>query len=165
MDHILVACPDGHGKRLWRMAQVFLLHKRVPTQISIGLIMGCGAVRLPGLGGGRNALSERAFTIVVSETAFLIWKLRCEKRIEHADDPDWSMTQEAAETRWINAIEARLRQDQALTDKAMFGKRALPEWLVEGTWLDLTNPANLSHFRRGPGVLVGIGDIRTEGVG
>ncbi|EJD38925.1 hypothetical protein AURDEDRAFT_30349, partial [Auricularia subglabra TFB-10046 SS5] len=134
MDHIVIACPDGHGKRLWRMAQVFLSHKRVATQISIGLVMGCAAVRLPGLGSGRNKTSERAFTIVVSETAFLIWKLRCEKRIEHADDPEWRITQNEAEARWVSAIESRLRQDQVLTDKGAFGKKALPKWLVESTW-------------------------------
>ncbi|EJD36408.1 hypothetical protein AURDEDRAFT_174530 [Auricularia subglabra TFB-10046 SS5] len=44
-------------------------------------------------------------------TAFLIWKIGYEKRIGHADEPNWRITREEAESRWGHAIESRKRQD------------------------------------------------------
>ncbi|KAI0726612.1 hypothetical protein BC629DRAFT_1486236 [Irpex lacteus] len=69
--------------------------------------------------------TSRLFRILVSESAHLIWKLRCERVMDRGDDPSNWHSREEIKRRWAKAIDSRLALDQTLTDK-VFGAE---EWV------------------------------------
>ena len=101
----------------------------------------------------------------MSETAFLIWKMRNERRIWNEDTVDNEDTQSEIFNRWSHAINKRLTIDRALTNDKRFGRRALQGKLVKATWKRcLKNeeelPDNWVHLK---GVLVSISATRPRG--
>jgi len=66
----------------------------------------------------------------MTESAHLIWKLRCERIIQEEDRP---FTEEEIENRWLRTINGRLELDQKMTDKD-YGPKAIPKSKVLETW-------------------------------
>ena len=101
---------------------------------------------------------NRLFQILISESAFLIWKLRCERRIQREDNPDDHHSTKEIHNRWLATINKRLRLDCLLTDKRRYGKKATKASKVIQTWSGiLYEEQNLpSDWHRQAGVLVGI---------
>ncbi|KAJ7024876.1 hypothetical protein C8F04DRAFT_1213005 [Mycena alexandri] len=124
MDHILTRC-DATGQSLvWDLAsELWQLKTGKDLRPTLSEISVCGAM----LKGDKG--TSRLFRIVVSESAYLIWKLRNE------------------------------RLDCVLTNKLRYGKKALEKKLVEQTWKKvLQNEDRLpKELTRETGVLVGIG--------
>ncbi|EPS94215.1 hypothetical protein FOMPIDRAFT_63808 [Fomitopsis schrenkii] len=99
----------------------------------------------------------RLWRILVSESAHLVWRMRCERVIGHDGEEDWQHTTEAVTTRWFAALNARLRQDAAGTGN-QYGKIALKKGKVLRTWELLLDeepalPRDWTRLRR---VLVGM---------
>ncbi|KAJ7776510.1 hypothetical protein DFH07DRAFT_731815, partial [Mycena maculata] len=73
--------------------------------LSIGLIFGCGLTEIKNSKGKRVAEANRLFKILVSESAFLIWKFRCDRRMSrksyHSDSE--------IHNSWIACINKRLK--------------------------------------------------------
>ncbi|EJD46498.1 hypothetical protein AURDEDRAFT_17627, partial [Auricularia subglabra TFB-10046 SS5] len=126
--------------------------------ITYGLILGCSSARIASRWSERRPDDERFFGIVVSESAFLIWKIRCEARMEHGDENDWRLGDDAVTKRWQAQILARKLRDVAMSDEARYGKRGVPNYVSHGTWQD---PSDYRNGRNtgimSPGVLVGTG--------
>ncbi|EJD33884.1 hypothetical protein AURDEDRAFT_29440, partial [Auricularia subglabra TFB-10046 SS5] len=57
------------------------------------------------------------FRILISESARLIWNLRCTRRIEHEDDPSWQHPPAAVESACWKVIDDRFNIDRILTNK------------------------------------------------
>ncbi|EJD44641.1 hypothetical protein AURDEDRAFT_65124, partial [Auricularia subglabra TFB-10046 SS5] len=163
MEHILFECPDSGQARAWALVHAFLARKRVAVEIDLGTIWGCVAIQLSGIW---DDTTSRAFRIIISESAFLIWKIRCKKRIKHADTPEWHLSDDEVEERWVRVMRGRRAQDMVLTNKRVFKKRALAESLANRTWEDHLDNRNLGTGRdwNKPGVLVGIG-LQDAGIG
>ncbi|EJD46549.1 hypothetical protein AURDEDRAFT_63155 [Auricularia subglabra TFB-10046 SS5] len=163
MHHILFECPDHGQKVVWELVRTFLRHKAVEdfTPNNLGLIWGCALVT-PGVGGSRNSGADRAYRKVVSESAFLIWKMRCEKRIEYRDNPDWKLPDRAVIARWDAMMRRMVSFDYKLnaTMTGHVGKRYA---LTAATWRDLTDPSSACATWSRTGGLVGRG--RVQGVG
>ncbi|EJD34754.1 hypothetical protein AURDEDRAFT_75921 [Auricularia subglabra TFB-10046 SS5] len=128
MSHILFDCPDSRQELIWSLAQTFFRHKFIDVDLNIDLIWGCASFRVPGA--FCEAGTNRAFKIVVSESAFLAWKIRCEKRIGHKDDPNWKLSDDAVRKRWSDTIRRRVTQDFRLTSVKLYGRKALDRGLV-----------------------------------
>ena len=78
----------------------------------LGDILGCGLVNLKKEGKpdkGKN----RSRRILMSETGYLIWKMRNERRIRDGDDQTGDTINEAT-CRWNYALNKRLTIDRAL---------------------------------------------------
>ena len=124
--------------------------------MSLGDILGCGLPNSQTNGKQDRGKIGYLYRIIVSETAYLIWKTRNERRIRDGDN----VVQPAATTikRWMNTINKRLTIDRFLTDKKIFEKRALCKKLVRATWTGcLTNEEALPpYWPSSKGVLVGI---------
>ncbi|EJD35548.1 hypothetical protein AURDEDRAFT_75169 [Auricularia subglabra TFB-10046 SS5] len=164
--HVLFECPDTHSDRIWESAQELLWHRGICKSIDLGTVLGCASVRLRGDHVYRDLAAERAFRIVVSETAFFLWKLRCEKRIQHAEEPAWGISDEDALARWTALLRNRISMDVLLSDANRFKNLALRAGLANSTWLDVENPANDDiDPSLEPGVLVGMGDGHSIGIG
>ncbi|KIY51682.1 hypothetical protein FISHEDRAFT_36607, partial [Fistulina hepatica ATCC 64428] len=79
----------------------------------------------------------RLYKIIIIESAYLIWKLRCERRITNEDDEDKWQTLVEIENRWLAAINSRrLEIDRPLTNRNKYGRRALSKDTVLRTWCD-----------------------------
>ncbi|KAJ7498119.1 hypothetical protein B0H11DRAFT_1856682 [Mycena galericulata] len=111
--------------------------------------MACGAITKDNLG------ITRLFRILVSESAHLIWRLRCERVIQQKGP---ASIQEIHK-RWLKTMNNRLALDRVLTDKLKYGKRSLKKPVVLDTWRKvLKNEETLPRdWTREVEVLVGIG--------
>ena len=158
MDHILTECSAKARSTAWNLANDLWAKKynsRLPT--NLGDILGCGLANLTN-GDNQNDGKNRLYRILMSETAYLTWKIRNERRIRDSDADERTTTPAETATRWRNAINKRLTTDRYLTDENRFGKRALDENLVKRTWSGcLDNEEGLpDDWFRKRGVLVGI---------
>ncbi|KAG1899290.1 uncharacterized protein F5891DRAFT_954431, partial [Suillus fuscotomentosus] len=105
---------------------------------------------------------NRLFSILVLESAHLIWKLRCERTIKFNGDQEKYHSETEIHNRWVASINRRLKFDRLLTNTSKYGRNALKESLVLRTWsgvlLDEDNLAD--NWIRQAGVLVGMATRR-----
>ena len=87
MGHILLKCRAGVREKAWELANS-IWTKRSQTEIptTLGNILGCGLATFESEGKPDRG-KGRLYRILVSETAYLIWKLRNERRIRDEDGP------------------------------------------------------------------------------
>ena len=100
----------------------------------------------------------------IVKIAYLIWKMRNERRIRDNDGPDGATEQEI-DNRWTNAINRRLTIDRTLTDERRFRRKAMDEKTVKATWSGcLKNEDYLPQsWPADKGVLVGISPVCPPG--
>ncbi|KAG1879325.1 ribonuclease H-like protein [Suillus tomentosus] len=134
MAHILTTCQSNERQKIWKMTKNIWLEKYGPwPRITIGTIMG----------------TSRLFRILISESAHLIWTIRCERVIGNK-----YMSNKTIETRWINKLNTRLTLDRTITSKIDTNIRKL----VKTTWSEIissTTPIP-ENWVMNPEVLVGI---------
>ncbi|EIN07268.1 ribonuclease H-like protein [Punctularia strigosozonata HHB-11173 SS5] len=157
LEHIMTGCDNGPGKVVWD-----LLHdawpqgRGAPPNITLGLILGCGAIQIKetnhetGVEQLRTNRS-RLMRILISESAYLIWVLRCERTIQ-----DRKHSGETIRRRWAMAIQRRLESDHAMACRTIRTESHVRK--VQGTWDGLllneqTLPEDWAKRRE---VLVGI---------
>ncbi|EJD49149.1 hypothetical protein AURDEDRAFT_59751 [Auricularia subglabra TFB-10046 SS5] len=167
MEHIILECPDSAQELIWDLAREFLENKMTWEKPDIGLVWGCALAEPRGTFGEKDAGTERAYRIVVSESAFLAWKIRCEKRIEHEVDEDWAPTAAEVKSRCDRCF-LQKAHDRLLTNRFRYGRKAYKMDTVLGTWEGLIEGfgALTADIIRQPGVLVGTGTARhVRGIG
>ncbi|KAK6995687.1 hypothetical protein R3P38DRAFT_2567137 [Favolaschia claudopus] len=117
---------------------------------SFGEILTCG------IAGREHRGETRLLRIVISESAYLIWKLRNERVIGAKGDA----SNREIENRWLNTINNRLSIDCLLTNTKKYGGKSIRKSLVLETWRKvLMNEDRLPRdwTRESGGVLVGVG--------
>ncbi|KAK7000950.1 hypothetical protein R3P38DRAFT_3327566 [Favolaschia claudopus] len=151
MEHIALECNAPGQKIIWSLCEkIWNLRYPLWPELHWGLILGCGLPRFRTNRGNRLRAKERFFTILVSASIHLIWKLRNERN------------------RWFSMINSALKRDQTLTNKARFGSLAKTKQIVLETWSGvLQNEHALpDDWTQSKGVLVGIWPTtRRTGVG
>jgi len=70
----------------------------------------------------------------MSESMYVIWKLRCERAIAWCDDPTRVHSPHEIHNKWLQAINTRLRMDSVQTNKKIFKKKLLEAKIVLQTW-------------------------------
>ncbi|KAL4255512.1 hypothetical protein AB1N83_014246 [Pleurotus pulmonarius] len=155
MGHILTSCETPGQEQVWQLAKD-LWEKTGRTWIQpwIGNIIGCA---LSKASEGKNKTDpggKRLWRIIISESAYLIWKLRCERVIQNGNTV---FSIQEVNNRWLAAINNRLELDCDMTDKSL-GKRALKAKVVLQTWKGaLKGEGQLPrNWIKTGGVLVGI---------
>lgn len=134
MVHILRECKAKGQKEIWHLVErLWKVRGGQWPGISPGLIMGCGLVRFKTEKGHNDGGASRLFRIMISESAFMIWKIRCERQIEREDDPTRAHTGREVHNKWVSMMNTRLRLDITMTDRR-FGKKALSPRRVQATW-------------------------------
>jgi ribonuclease HI/exonuclease III len=168
MEHILVHCPRSvERKTIWRLARSLWEGRKGPHEwpsLSLGLIIACGAIQLePEMAedkpkGKRMRTAKcasRLLRIILSESAQLIWALRCERVIQ---EKRHSPTE--VENRWRSKIQSRLFMDRTRAIKVLRTERS--QRLLRDTWRGTVRlvPGGHGHTRgdwaSDLGVLVGI---------
>ncbi|KAF9505408.1 hypothetical protein BS47DRAFT_1434309 [Hydnum rufescens UP504] len=163
LEHILTECNSPAQNQIWNLAKELWTkrHPNFPT-IKFGTILGCSLAEFKDRNGKILSGDNRLFRILITESAHLIWKLRCERRIIKQDNPELSHTEYEVHNRWLHTINSRLALDKLMTNTTKFKKNALPSALVLRTWSGtLLHETNLpANWIWESGVLVGIGSHR-----
>ncbi|KAJ6469349.1 hypothetical protein C8R45DRAFT_908738 [Mycena sanguinolenta] len=150
MEHILTKCDAQGQAQVWELAsQVWKKKLGEEMQPCFGEIMACGAIKKG------NAGTTRLYRILISESTYLIWKLRNERVINTKPEAsDREIT-----NRWKKAINNRLKIDCLLTNARKWGKKSLNKSLVLATWRKtlMNEDRHPEDFTGVTGVLVGMG--------
>ncbi|SJL06249.1 uncharacterized protein ARMOST_09585 [Armillaria ostoyae] len=159
MDHILLECEIPGRRNVWMLAEDMWRKKGYTwPSMSLGLILGCALYDPRDDEDGRLPGAARLFRIIVSESAHLIWKLRCERRIANGDDPDKWPSNDEIIGRWLYTINERLTLDRLATNPRRYGKKAIKKKIVLQTWsgtLDNEDALPRDWTMEPTGVLVG----------
>ncbi|EPS94243.1 hypothetical protein FOMPIDRAFT_1134737 [Fomitopsis schrenkii] len=159
LNHILLECHATGQARVWALARSTWERKTLTwEQPVLNDILAIGprsrTVTIDHRTPGHIA---RLWRILISESAYLIWKMRCERVIEYGEIRGWQHTADSVTTRWLAAMNSRLRQDQIGTS-SRYGRLALKKNIVLSTWRGTIKderelPADWTRVRK---VLVGI---------
>ncbi|KAJ7258285.1 hypothetical protein C8J57DRAFT_1073772 [Mycena rebaudengoi] len=125
------------------------------------MILGCGLARFDGEG-PPTPVADRLYKILITESAFLIWKLRNDCVISNEGVP---VSKPAVHNRWLQIINERLSIDRNLTSELKHGKQySLSIPLVLETWKGTLKDEGVlpENWIRGPEVLVGIEPLRSN---
>ncbi|KIY46005.1 hypothetical protein FISHEDRAFT_14229, partial [Fistulina hepatica ATCC 64428] len=159
IEHILTRCQIPGQKEVWEMAKEICQMKACQWPgISKGkVIAACLASPRTEKGDLCKGMA-RLYKILITESAFLIWKLRCERRIAGEDQEEKWQTAEEIRSRWIAAINSRLAIDRLMTNRRKYGRCAIPKSIVLRTWNGTLLSENQlpADWITGPRVLVGI---------
>ncbi|KAG1798240.1 RnaseH-domain-containing protein [Suillus plorans] len=139
MEHILLECNNNARTTIWSLAKEMWPESfGARPRIGIGTILGCGNIsaRPPTPNDNEQTNPEsRPFTkgasrllrILISESAYLIWILRCDRTINGA-----SPTVQAITKHWTTTINKRLQIDRITAKK--IDRTPSFEKLVTATW-------------------------------
>ncbi|KAJ7049615.1 hypothetical protein C8F01DRAFT_1222526 [Mycena amicta] len=157
LQHILIECERPGPKTLWEK-------KSLPWhEPSLGGVLGAGLAVFRDANGKELKGSSRLYKILLSESVFLIWKIRCEVVIQDDGVPKHEAK---IHNRWLAIINERLEMDKSLTNRRRFGKiHSIHPRLVLDTWRDtLADETQLpDDWIRQDGVLVGMAPMRSLG--
>jgi hypothetical protein len=159
----MTECPNETRTTIWNLAENLWPEKYGEwPQITIGTIMGCGNINaLPNNRQENDPQEEqqekgkkgamRLLRILISESAHLIWVLRCDRTINGTKHSEQSINK-----RWITTLNKRLQTDR-ITAKMIIRKDKYKK-LVTSTWSDvITKDTNYNNnWATALEVLVGI---------
>ena len=162
MEHILTECKASGQEVIWNLASELWALRGLPwNKPRFGTILGCGfgdfhpenekATRLTG--------ANRLYAILLSESAYQIWKAWCKWKISDGASPEKFPTRQELRVGWIKNLNRRLQLERLMTNKPRYGQKALKPKLVERTWWGvLQNQESLQDdwLKKGTEVLVGI---------
>ncbi|KAF8179515.1 hypothetical protein K438DRAFT_1444725, partial [Mycena galopus ATCC 62051] len=133
LEHILVKCESPGPKIIWTAARRLWLEKELDwPEVSLESILGCGLMRFEDEVGKLKKGSRRLFRILISESAYTIWKIRNERVISRAGAP---LTEVEVLNKWVYGLNQRLQQDVILGNRSAKRNRPrLAPALVMDTW-------------------------------
>ncbi|KAJ7695903.1 hypothetical protein B0H17DRAFT_1131106 [Mycena rosella] len=151
MDHIMTKGVEPGQEQVWELASELWKLKTGADLLkpTVGQIMACTAIKR------HDAGTMCLFRILISESAFLVWRLRNE-RVINKEPP---ASARAIHNRWLKLINNRLRLDRAVTNEHKYRKKTVKKNLVLKMWCKvLKNEDDLpKDWTRETEVLVGIG--------
>ncbi|KAJ7195333.1 hypothetical protein GGX14DRAFT_311570, partial [Mycena pura] len=141
LDHILIRCESPGRALIWRAAETLWKERETEwPEVSLGTVLGCGLAEFRDGQGKINQGARRLYRILISESAYLIWRLRNERVIDRAGEP---ASEEEIERKFKFVINQRLQMDKVLANRPRKGKRpALPAKLALATWSGILDDAH-----------------------
>ncbi|TFY59887.1 hypothetical protein EVJ58_g5494 [Rhodofomes roseus] len=136
MEHILSECEAPGQKEIWQLAETVWRgkNKKWPRP-SLGAVLSSPIAPYKNTKGKPKSGDTRLYRIIMTESAYLIWKIRCERVIGGAENPNQPLpTLQEIQGRWLHAINDRLATDCQLTNSDKYGNKAIRQSLVERTW-------------------------------
>ena len=134
MEHILGECKaEGQqtiwteAKRLWEKTG----QKWIKPSSDDAILASTQTWKHPTTGKRRPGI-ERLWRILITESIYMIWKLRCE-RVIGKEDEEWEHSKETVKAAWRSQITARLHLDLELI-RRRYGARAQQRATVLKTW-------------------------------
>jgi len=144
MSHILTTCQATPRRLIWGLVKQYwpCAKYRWPT-LNLGIILGCGSISAqPTNANQRNRAQQtrksrtqgasRLLRILISESAHLIWVLRCERVIQERQHGENKI-----KARWLRAINARLTNNR-ITATRIKREKGFTN-LIVNTWEQVLN--------------------------
>ena len=139
MKHILVECDAPGQAVIWALAEeLWLKRRRTWPKPTLGTILASPSLKLRSEYREEETGDTRLYRIMMSESAHLIWKIRCERVIREEPMP---VTPAEVDRRWRHAIASRADLDKKMTNPK-YGKKALNKDLVKSTWKGIFDDEN-----------------------
>ncbi|PPQ81398.1 hypothetical protein CVT24_001827 [Panaeolus cyanescens] len=162
LEHILTECRNSGQEQIWHLARDILQAKGINIQrLNLGKILGSGVPQILNSKGKIDRTKSRLYTIIMTESSHLIWKIRCEWKIGRAEDPNKKHTNQEITNRWRQVINTRLKLDCLQTNSLKFGNKSISMNLVRDTWKGtLDGEEDLPNDWMRYEVLVGIRQIQ-----
>lgn len=157
-EHILCGCLATGQRLAWALARGLLARRSlVLPQIKLGVALGGHTFTALDEDGEVLHGATRLARVVLTETAYLIWVLRCDRVVGDRKPLAGEAEETYVENRWVQALSKWLRSECVLTNKRVAGKRAIPSSVVVATWeKTLQDEERLpADWTSSPGVLVG----------
>ncbi|KAF8053961.1 hypothetical protein FPV67DRAFT_1442776 [Lyophyllum atratum] len=163
MEHILTECGTPGQSEIWEETRTLWERQKAGpwSPPTIGDILGAPLVEIQDAERKVTVGSTRLFRILMIESAYLIWKLRCARVCQNDDTP---FTKLEVRRRWAKTINERFDLDQHMTD-GKYGKKALSKDLVKKTWERVRKEGAPPDGLGITGVLVGITPTVRQGMG
>ncbi|TEB21314.1 hypothetical protein FA13DRAFT_1643096 [Coprinellus micaceus] len=170
-EHTLTNCRSSGQETIWKLVNKMCEERNIPwSHPDIGTITSCG---IPCVKNGETGKirtgASRLRTILIAQSAHLIWKLRCEWRMGHRGDPAKVHTKRKIHNRWVDMINRTIRFDiMAAKSKNPIRGAPRPATALH-TWINtLQDDSILEDIIAGKrwrvdGVLVGILARKNEG--
>ncbi|KAJ7353323.1 hypothetical protein DFH08DRAFT_804886 [Mycena albidolilacea] len=128
LEHILIKCRSPGPEIIWKAAEK-LWQGKGPNwpEISIGSILGCGLMRFEDERGKEKPGTRRLYRILVSKSAYTIWKLRPVGRNRPRLDPA------LVYNTWAGTLddEGSLPVNWLKEPRVLVGRRALTESQIQ----------------------------------
>ncbi|TFY52803.1 hypothetical protein EVJ58_g9809 [Rhodofomes roseus] len=133
LQHILTSCNATGQRTVWNLvAKVWKKRGYKWRKPSFEGILSIGQKSWKTAKGKRSEGASRLWRILVSEAAYMIWKLRCTRVVGHADE-EWQHSKRGVKALTLAALNARLTMDRELLKKKYCG-HSLTKKLVLTTW-------------------------------
>ena len=155
-DHIVTECGSTEKETVREQANGLWRRKYdEDLPLSVGAVLGGGIANFRGRSGKPDTARNRLYRILITESAHLIWVLRCERKITNGDNPGNYHSAEAVINRWYTEINERMQIDCLMTSIHLYERKALKTKVVYDTWTKCST--NTEDLRRHPGVLILVG--------
>ncbi|KAF7799856.1 hypothetical protein EIP86_011098 [Pleurotus ostreatoroseus] len=158
-EESIFQCAAPERETVWKLVRAaWTKHGRPWPNLSMGLVYTSTATRFSTHDDRPDRAADRLFLFLVAESAFLLWKLRCERHIQDQGDTQFAFSAAEVRNRWTAMMNEQLTLDRTLARRSIFGRRALPSSVVLATWRGpLQDERALPDFRIfSPRILVGI---------
>jgi len=131
MEHILTECGTPGQEEVWKLAEKLWMGKNIPWhKLEFGTILASGNIPFKDSAGQRDLGATRLYRILIAGSAYLIWKMRCERVIQNENQP---LTAREVHNKWVKDMDLWLEIDCQMTNPK-FEKKALRKGLVRKTW-------------------------------
>jgi hypothetical protein len=142
MQHILVDCESAPVRLIWELVKTHWPYTCCPwPNPSLGTILGCGSLALPNTDEDlrqRDKTTKRIgkkgpnrfMQILILDSAYLIWVMRCERAIQHKEH-----THKEIHHLWLSVINQRLTIDKITTMRVRLNPQTMS--IVIDTWKQL----------------------------
>ena len=166
MEHILTECTAPGREQVWALTNSLLTKRtliRAPT--NYGALLGCCLTNFRKENGKPDEGLNRLFRILISESMYVIWKIRCKRIITWNNDPNKTHSPHEIHNKWLQAINTRLKIDSIHTNTKIFQKKAIKTSVVLKTWKKCLKDElhETRNWCGKTGVLVGIAPKRPPG--
>ncbi|KAJ7928295.1 hypothetical protein B0H13DRAFT_1597701 [Mycena leptocephala] len=102
LEHILLGCASPGQEIIWRAAESLWHEKETHwPAVSLGTILGCGLAEFRDEKGRLKRGTQRLYRILISESAYLIWRLRNDRVISRGGTP---ATEDEIVNKWKFAV-------------------------------------------------------------
>ncbi|KAJ6536993.1 hypothetical protein B0H19DRAFT_962784 [Mycena capillaripes] len=162
LEHILFQCQAPGQYEVWKLAgELWKMKFDTMPAPSMGGILGCCLASFESEKKSKPSGVNRLFRIVISESAYLIWKFRCERVIGRDGE---SHSDAEIHNRWVHTLNERLEIDQSMACDYHQDKKLVLPSLVLQTWSRtlLSEERLPKDWLREPKVLVGIVPKRSQ---
>jgi ribonuclease HI len=166
MEHIITECDAPGREQIWNLAnELWKKRSNIPIPSNYGALLGCCLTKFKKNNGKPDKGLNRLFRIIVTESMYMIWKIRCERTITWGNDPTKFHTKHEIHNKWLLAMNTRLKMDSLNTNNKVFKKKSIEAKVVLKTWKNCLkdNVHDTKNWCGKTGVLVGIAPLRPPG--